>query len=56
VNACPHDAAHRVDAVGLYLAAEGQLPLREAARRSVIGFAGVSLHAAVRAASAEGSP
>jgi Fe-S-cluster-containing hydrogenase component 2 len=57
VNACPHDAAHRVDAVGLYLAAAGVMPLREAAAKTIAGgFSGVTLHAAVREAAGEKSP
>jgi Fe-S-cluster-containing hydrogenase component 2 len=54
VNACPHDAAHRVDAVGLYLAASGAMSLRAAAAQSTAeGFVGASLHEAVREAAGE---
>jgi Fe-S-cluster-containing hydrogenase component 2 len=57
VNACPHDAAHRVDSVGLYLAAAGAMTLSTAAAKTKAGgFSGLSLRAAVREAAGDKAP
>jgi hypothetical protein len=46
VKACPHDAAHRVDALAFWLAVEGKMSIRVAGALVPADVQGVSLHRA----------